>query len=371
MKGKQVAEEPVRMGYVGCGFLAQLTHLPNFSSLEGCRLIALAEMLPRLARQVADRYRVPTVYGSHLDLAADPDVEAVGVSAGFAQQGEIAADLLRAGKHVFMEKPMAVSVVQAEGILAAAREGKARLFVAYMKRYDPGNQLVRATIARWRAEGEKGPMLYARNHGFCGNWLAGLDTGGMIRTDEPAPPGSYRAHLPAWLPEDAAGAYVNYLQQYAHNVNLLRYLLDAGDDARVRRVDLDADGLTGLVVLDLAGVRGVIESGGTAFHDWDEHTQVYFQQGWIHAWSPPLFAVPAQSRVEVYEGGTHAGYHYPVVEPRTAWHYREEAAFFVRALRTGEPFLSSGEDTVTDIRLCEEIYKRHLGIDSERPPERL
>ena len=61
--------------------------------------------------------------------------------------------------------------------------------------------------------------------------------------------------------------------------------------------------MTGLVVLTIAGVRSVIESGSTTFHAWDEHTQVYFQGGWIQVWSPPLFARPAQSRVEIYEGG--------------------------------------------------------------------
>jgi predicted dehydrogenase len=353
---------PVRMGYVGAGFLAQHTHLPNFSSLEGCRLIALAEQRPRLARAAAERYRIPKVYANHLELAEDPEIEAVGVSAGFAQQGEIAADLLRAGKHVFMEKPMAVSIVQAEHILAAAREGNARLMVGYMKRYDPGNQLARETIARRRAEGDLGRVLFARNHGFCGNWLTDLDTSRMIRTDEPLPATSYRAQLPDWLPEQQVKSYINYLQQYTHNINLLRYLLDAGDDARVRAVDLDADGITGVVTLEIAGVRSVIESGSIAFHAWDEHTQIYFQKGWVQIAAPTFFANPAQSRVEIYEGGPSAAYHIPVVRPGTAWHYREEAAFFVRALRTGEPFPSSGEDTLTDIRLYEEIYRRYLDI---------
>src|SRR5207245_11374045 len=40
----------------------------------------------------------------------------------------------------------------------------------------------------------------------------------------------------------------------------------------------------------------------------------------------------------------------------TAWHYREEATFFVRALRSGEPFPLSGDDTLTDVRLYEELY---------------
>jgi len=351
-------QEPVRFGYVGCGFLAQNVHLPNFAALDGCQFVALAEARPRLAQLVAARYGIPTVYASHHELAADPTIEAVGVSAGFAQQGEIAADLLRAGKHVFMEKPMAVSLAQGQRILEAARQGGARLMVAYMKRYDPGNMLARETIARWRASGDMGPVLYARNHGFCGNWIAGLDPSGMIRTDEPLPPAPFQDQLPAWLPPEQARAYVNYLQQYTHNINLLRYLLDAGDDVRVRNVDLDADGLTGLVALDLGGVRAAIESGSTDFHAWDEHTQVYFKRGWVHAWSPDLFTRPAQSRVEIYQGGTQASYTYPVARPLTAWHFREEARHFIGALRSGEPFRSSGEDTLTDVRLYEEIYRR-------------
>lgn len=355
--------EPVRMGYVGCGFMAQHAHLPNFATLDGCRLVALAEVRPRLARLVADRYGIPTVYASHRDLAADAGVEAVGVSGNFAGQGEIAADLLRAGKHVFMEKPMAVSVAQAERILAAARASGARLMVGYMKRYDPGNMLARDTIRRWRASDEAGRLLYARNHGFCGDWLAGLDKGGRITTDEPYPPSSLHEALLAWLPPDKAQGYINYLQQYTHNINLLRYLLDAGDQVSVRAVDLDADGLTGIVTFDLAGTRGVIESGSSRFHSWDEHTQVYFEGGWVHVWPPGFFDRPGQSRVEVYANDARgASYIYPVAEPQTAWHYREETAAFVGALRTGEPFASSAEDTLTDVRLYEEIYRRVGGV---------
>jgi predicted dehydrogenase len=82
----------------------------------------------------------------------------------------------------------------------------------------------------------------------------------------------------------------------------------------------------------------------------------------VHVWSPPLFTRPAQSRVEIYESGAHHSYTSPLAEPLTAWHYREEAAFFIRALRSGEPFPSSGDDTLADVRLYEEIYRQHLGL---------
>jgi hypothetical protein len=55
----------------------------------------------------------------------------------------------------------------------------------------------------------------------------------MIVTDEPPEPAPYNEHLRSWLPPDRAAGYVSYLQQYTHNINLLRYLLDVGDDVRV------------------------------------------------------------------------------------------------------------------------------------------
>jgi predicted dehydrogenase len=342
--------------------MAQFVHLPNFATLPGCRLVALAEKRPRLARLVAARFGIEAVYSSHHELAADPAIDAVAVSAGYAEQGEIARDLLRAGKHVFTEKPMAVSVAQAERILEAAHSGGARLMVAYMKRYDPGNLLARDTIEHWRSDGDKGRVLYARAHGFCGAWLAGLDRSARITTDEPPEPSPYQQQLPAWLPPEQAPGYIGYLQQYTHNINLLRYLLDAGDDARVRAVDLDADGMTGTVTLDLAGVRAVIESGQLEHHEWDEHTQIYFQKGWIHLWAPPFFVKPAQSRLEIYEGGAQPSLRYPVAAPQSAWSYREEAAHFIQALQEDVPFRSSGEDTLSDVRLFEEIYRTHLRL---------
>src|SRR5579885_1697051 len=122
--------------------MAQRVHLPNFASLPDCELVALAEVRQDLGAKVQRRYGIPRLYPDHRGLIDDPDVEAIAVSAPFALQGQIARDCLAAGKHVFMEKPMAISVPQAEAILAAAEAGPARLMIAYMKRYDPGNELV-------------------------------------------------------------------------------------------------------------------------------------------------------------------------------------------------------------------------------------
>jgi len=264
----KVGQAVIRLGYIGCGFMAQNVHLPNFSSLRDCRLVALAENRGALGEEVAKRYRIPKVYRDHRQLLEEKEVDAVAVSADYAQQGEIAADFLRAGKHVFMEKPMAVSVEQAERILQAAEEGRTRVMVAYMKRYDPGNRMVRRTIRKWKQDCLKGKLLLARTHGFCGNWIAELDTSAMIQSAEPIKPVVSDALLPKWLPAPHQESYVAYLQQYTHNVNLLRFFLDISrrDQVEVRNVDLDTDGYTGLVTLQLDG-RTTLMGGPAAALD--------------------------------------------------------------------------------------------------------
>ena len=119
-------------------------------------------------------------------MLEDSEIDAIAVSAAFSLQGEIARDALLAGKHVFMEKPMAVSVRQADAILDAERQSGKHVMVGYMKRFDAGNELVKAKLEAFKTNGTLGAITYARNHGFCGDWIAGLDTP-IDRSPEPMP----------------------------------------------------------------------------------------------------------------------------------------------------------------------------------------
>lgn len=347
----------IRVGYVGAGFMAQKVHIPNLAAIPGCELIALAEARPELGRKIQAHHSIPKLYASHEDLLKDPDVQAIAVSAGFMAQAQIAHDALLAGKDVFMEKPMAVSIKQAESMRAAAAQSGRRLMVAYMKRYDAGNELAKAHIDAFRASGELGPVTYARAHSFAGDWLAGLDSP-MIRSDEPIP------HLPTvgpdWLPPQFLDPYLNYLQEFTHNINLLRWFLNAGDDVQVCAVDLSDDGYSGVVVLRAGGVRAVLESGDISCYKYDEHTQVYFQDGWVKSNGPALLLRQVPAEVEIYRAGETQTFTRPIPQPAWSWSYKREAEHFVHCLQTGEPFRSMLEDTCTDVRLFEEIYRAHL-----------
>jgi hypothetical protein len=71
----------VRLGYVGGGFMAQKVHLPNFTALPDCRVVALAELRPRLGETVRARFGIPRLYPDHRAMLADAEIDAVAVSA--------------------------------------------------------------------------------------------------------------------------------------------------------------------------------------------------------------------------------------------------------------------------------------------------
>jgi predicted dehydrogenase len=165
------------------------------------------------------------------------------------------------------------------------------------------------------------------------------------------------------MPERFYGGYIGYLQQYTHNINLVRWLLDAGDDVRVKFVDLDTrDGMSGVVVLEIAGVRTVIESGSLAYHGWDEHTQLFFERGWVRTEAPPLLLRNKAATVEVYRSDKGQGSSRTEVFPEGSWTwaYKEELRHFVDAVRSGAPFESSAQDTLADVRAFEEIYRQFV-----------
>ena len=352
----------MKLGYVGCGLMAQKVHIPNIVSLaEECELVAIAEIRPELGRKVQQRWHIPACYDSHIKLAQDKTIQAVGLSGHYAGQGEMAIDLLKAGKDVFMEKPMAISLEQADRILEAERQSGKRLMIACMKRYDAGNVMVKNLLDQYRASGELGQLRYVRNQGIIGDWFAGLDTA-MDQTTE-AMPKAPECSWPSWLPKEHQSGYIEYLQQYTHNVNLLRWFLAGEDDkVQVKSATLDAqDGLSGATVLKINGITTVIESGWVKCHEWNEHTQFFFEKGWIKTEMPTLLLRNVPASVEVYRGDGAA--------PSTSkffpangrsWSYKEELKHFLECLRDGTPFRSPAADARKDVQLLEAIYQEHV-----------
>ncbi|MBC7287265.1 MAG: Gfo/Idh/MocA family oxidoreductase, partial [Armatimonadetes bacterium] len=112
--------QKVRVGIVGAGFMAQAAHIHCFQLAEGCEVVALASSRPSLREQVAARFRIPRQYDSWASMARDPDIDAAVVLLPPEFNPDVVCSLLEAGKHVFAEKPMALSWKSAQRMAQTA-----------------------------------------------------------------------------------------------------------------------------------------------------------------------------------------------------------------------------------------------------------
>ena len=129
----------VRVGVVGVGALGQ-HHARIYAQLPGARLTGIFDIDGARAREVAGRHDVPVF--SHLgDLLSE--VDAVSVAVPTADHHRVAGALLGADKHVLLEKPMTVSLAEADDLIRLAQDRKAVLQVGHVERFNPAFGLVR------------------------------------------------------------------------------------------------------------------------------------------------------------------------------------------------------------------------------------
>src|SRR5207253_5378237 len=131
-------ESRVRVGVIGCGMVAQAEHLQNLLQLsDRFEIAALADPSATVREAMGARYAVSCVYTDYAALLDGGNVDAVVISAPAATHADITVAALEAGVHVFVEKPLCITLADADRIIAA-RDRAARIVqVGYMKRFDP------------------------------------------------------------------------------------------------------------------------------------------------------------------------------------------------------------------------------------------
>jgi len=152
MAGKE--ERLLRVGVLGCGAIAQAAHLESCVKARNAELYAVCDAAPDLLDWARAAYRPRKAFSSYEAMLEDPGLEAVIVATADAFHVPASKQALLAGKHVLCEKPMALSVEEAEDLSATVR-ASGRLFqLGHMKRFDAGIESARDFI-----RGGMGEML--------------------------------------------------------------------------------------------------------------------------------------------------------------------------------------------------------------------
>jgi predicted dehydrogenase len=143
----------IRIGVVGGGLVAQAEHLPYLSSLrDRFSLAALAEPSAIVREALGARYSIPSLFGDYRALLDAEEVDAMVVCSPHGTHAQVVLDALAAGVHVFVEKPMCITLADADAIVAARDRAERVVQVGTMKRFDPAVEAMLAALPDSAAE---------------------------------------------------------------------------------------------------------------------------------------------------------------------------------------------------------------------------
>lgn len=189
----------LRVGIVGCGQVAQQYHLPALARLPGLQVTALVDQDRDRLDAAGQQYAVNQRYSSLADMLAGAEVDVVAVCLPPALHAAAALPALQAGKHVFIEKPLALTLADCTEIANAAAQASGKTMIGFNLRW---HRLLRQARA-WLREERLGQLLMLRtrfsNHArltaAATEWRSQPDAGGGALLDL----GVHHVDLWRWL----------------------------------------------------------------------------------------------------------------------------------------------------------------------------
>ena len=254
-----VPPDCLNVGLIGAGRIGRLHAEHLARQIRRANLLVVGDVAEDAARQCAGQLGAPRAVADHRAVLEDPDVQAVVICSSTDGHARIIEEAAGAGKHVFCEKPIALSLAAIDRALAAVERAGVKLQVGFNRRFDANYRRVRQAIE----QGEVGRP-----------WLL------RITSRDPSPPSIDYVKVSGGL----------FLDMTIHDFDMARYLIGgeveevyaaAGvlvDDAIGAVGDVD----TAVTVLKFAnGVVGTIDNSRRAVYGYDQRAEVLGSAGMI------------------------------------------------------------------------------------------
>ena len=139
----------LRIGVIGLGWFGEI-HCETIVGIPNLELVALCTRRPDRLSEQASKFGVTKTYTDDRDMLADKGIDAVSIVTMWDQHTDPAVDALKAGKHVFLEKPMASTVADCNKIMAAANASRGILQVGHICRFNPRYRMTKQAIDEGR-----------------------------------------------------------------------------------------------------------------------------------------------------------------------------------------------------------------------------
>ena len=139
-------EKKLKVGILGCGIISQAAHFESCIKAKNIELYAMCDSAEDLLKKMSDIYPCKKTYTDYDEMLKDKNIDAVII--GIADQFHVdcAKKAIKAGKHVFVEKPLGVSIEKCDALRTIVKDSGLVLQVGNMKRFDGGIQYAKKFI---------------------------------------------------------------------------------------------------------------------------------------------------------------------------------------------------------------------------------
>jgi len=150
--------KPIRIGLIGCGGISR-AHARGYQNLPGLfQVTATCDTVESNAAERGEYLGAKRIYTDYEKMLKEADIDAVDICLPHDLHADVSIAASEAGKHVIVEKPIAITIPEADSMIAAARKAGAILMVALNERYDPVHERIKHMID----EDELGQLLCIR-----------------------------------------------------------------------------------------------------------------------------------------------------------------------------------------------------------------
>jgi len=153
--------KPIKLGIVGVGQIGK-SHLRNYAKIEGAEMVAAADVNEAELKRVAEEFGIPNTYTDFRELLKRDDIVAVDVCLHNNFHAPVSIAALKAGKHVYCEKPMAGSYVDAKAMYDTAKELKKNISIQLGTLFSKETKAAKRLIEA----GKLGKIYHGRSTGF-------------------------------------------------------------------------------------------------------------------------------------------------------------------------------------------------------------
>ena len=260
----------IKWGIIGCGGIADRRTLPGMMLSDKVEIVAVMDANEEVAKNCKEKYGATYAFSNFEDVLAVPEIDAVYIASPVFFHKEQAIKAAQAKKHILLEKPVALTVSEAEEIKKACEENGVKISIGFLMRFHGYHQRIKEIIA----EGKIGDIVSMRGQFTC--WYPDIEgawrqkkalSGGGALVDM----GIHVIDLLHYLTglKAVEVAAFNQTQTFGYEVDDSSNLIMKMDNGSVAYVDsnFNIPDAASVAKLEIYGTKGSIVATGTLAQD--------------------------------------------------------------------------------------------------------